>query len=227
MASRALVAVAATAVAMSGVIGSAGPATAASGVCTGVKHCKVVSKADVDGDGRSDRVGLVQPKTDPSYSRVTVRVRTAKGKTMSTSHRAWWYGSTWHGAAPFDGVAGRELVVGTDMGAHYTEYRVITVRRGKLVTLKAPGNSSRWGIDSSYSYNLGWKRTIGTQGKVKMASRAAERRTATKHTLVTNRYVWRSGTWAPTASKKATVSNKTAYAAGGWRVPPLKRFHAW
>ncbi len=227
MGKRVVVAVAATAVAMSGVVGSAGTASAASGVCSGVKKCKVVSKIDVDGDGRADRVGIVQPQADPTGSTVRVRVRTATGRTMSTSQTAWWYGSTWHGAAPVDGVAGKELVVGTDMGAHYTEYRVITLRRGKLVTLKAPGKRNRWAIDSSYSSNIGTTRTVGTQGKVRMTTRSAVRRNAKTHRLTTKRYVWRSGTWAPTSSKKTTVTNRTAYAAGGWRVPPLKRFHTW
>lgn len=198
-------------------------AQAATGVCSGVSYCKVVSRADVDGDGRADQVGLVQRSKAPQGDWVTVRVRTAKGRTMSTSHEAWWYGSTWHGAAKVDGVAGHDLVVGTSVGAHLMTFRVITVRGGKLVTLKAPGNQYRWYIDSSYSYNEGWTRSV-SKGVVSMTYRGAVRSTEWSHRLVTTRSVWRSGAWRRVSSQTTTVSDRTGSTVGGWRVPYLKRF---
>lgn len=198
-------------------------ASAATGVCTGVKSCKVVSRADVDGDGRADQVGLVQRQSYPSNNTVTIRVRTAKGRTMTTSHRAWWYGSTWHGAAKFDGVAGYELVVGRNAGAHYRDFRVITYRGGKLVTLRAPGGDYRWPIDGSSAYNMGWTRSV-SKGVVAMTYRGAVRRNQTKHDLTTVRYTWRSGAWRRTSTKTSVVSNSTAYAIAGWHVPYLKRY---
>ena len=198
-------------------------AQAATGVCSGVSYCKVVSRADVDGDGRADQVGLVQRSKNPAGSRVTVRVRTAKGRTMSTAHEARWYGSTWHGAAKVDGVAGHDLVVGTDVGAHLMTFRIITVRAGKLVTLKAPGNQYRWHVDSSYSFNEGWTRSV-SKGVVSMTHRIAGRSTARSHQLVTTRSVWRSGTWRRVSSRTSTVSDRTGSTVGGWRIPYLKRF---
>lgn len=211
------------AVALSGAPAVMTSASAAPGVCSGVKSCKVVAWVDVDGDGRKDQVGLVQSRSNPMGHTVTVRVRTAKGRTMKTSHKAWWYGSAWHGAAKVDGVAGRELVVGKNMGAHLMHFRVITVRRGKLVTLKAPGNSTSWPIDSSYSFNHGWTRSV-SKGTVSMTSRYAQRRNTSKHDLTTRRYVWRSGAWRLASSKKSVVTNSTGGNVGGWRVPGLKRY---
>ena len=211
------------AVALSAAPAATSTAQAATGVCTGVSYCKVVSRADVDGDGRADQVGLIQRSKEPMGDRVTVRVRTAKGRAMSTTHEAWWYGSTWHGAAKVDGVAGHDLVVGTSVGAHLMTFRVITVRSGKLVTLKAPGNQYRWNIDSSYSYNEGWTRTV-SNGVVSMTYRGAVRSTPSTHRLVTTRSEWRSGTWRRVSSRTATVSDRTGSTVGGWRVPYLKRF---
>lgn len=216
----------AVAVAAAGAPVSTTSASAATGVCTGVGSCKVVSRADVDGDGRADQVGLVQKTTSPTGNTVTVRVRTAKGRTMSTSHPAWWYGSTWHGAAKVDGVAGHDLVVGTSVGAHLMMFRVITVRSGKLVTLKAPGNQYRWFVDSSYSFNEGWTRSV-SKGTVSMTYRGGVRIDESRHRMATARYTWRSGAWRLATSKSSVVSNSSAYAVGGWRVPYLKRFPAF
>lgn len=211
------------AVALSGAPVAMTSASAATGVCSGVKSCKVVTRVDVDGDGRKDQVGLVQSRANPMGHTVTVRVRTAKGRTMKTSHKAWWYGSTWHGSARVDGVAGRELVVGKSVGAHMMQFRVITLRRGKLVTLKAPGNAASWPIDSSYSFNHGWTRSV-SKGTVSMTSRYAQRRNASTHNLTTSRYVWRNGAWRLASSKKSVVANSKGATVGGWRVPGLKRY---
>ena len=212
------------AVALSAAPVSTNTAHAATGVCTGVNYCKVVTRVDVDGDGRADQVGLVQRSKNPAGSKVTVRVWTAKGRTMSTSHEAWWYGSTWHGAAKVDGVAGHDLVVGTSVGAHLMTFRIITVRSGKLVTLKAPGNQNRWTIDSSYSYNEGWTRSVSKKGVVSMTYRGAVRSSSSRHRLVISRYTWRSGSWSRISTQKSTVSDRTAWNVGGWRVSPLKQF---
>lgn len=200
-------------------------AGAATGVCTGVSGCTVVSRADVDGDGRADQVGVVQRGLSSPPTKVTVRVRTAKGRTLTTSHEAWWYGrTTWHGAARMDGRAGYELVVGSSVGAHYMSFTVITYRNGRLTTLRAPGNAYRWGIDSSYSFNEGWTRTVSRAGTVAMTRRHAQRRTESTHILRTKRYIWRSGAWVRTSSRTTVVSDRTGSTVGGWRVPYLKRY---
>src|SRR4051794_39512006 len=65
------------AVAVASIPGPAGQATAAArNVCTGVAGCKGVAKVDVNGDGKTDQVGVVRSGTAED-GRVTVRVLTA------------------------------------------------------------------------------------------------------------------------------------------------------
>lgn len=205
---------------------SASPAAAANG-CTGVSKCKVVSTADVDGDGRSDSVGLVQSGIgDGRLGRVQVRVRTAKGRVMTTSHDARWYGtSTWHGAARFDGRAGYELVLGSDVGAHAMFFRVIAYRNGQLTTLKAPGGAYRWAIDSAALYGAGWTRKVSSSGAVVMISTYPHQVYDHGWVIESTRYRWSNGAWARTSSDiQVMASDRAAYDAMGWRVPYLKRF---
>lgn len=153
---------------------------------------------------------------------MTVRVRTASGRTMSTSHGAYWFEEqTWYGAAKMDGRAGYELVVGSSMGAHRLEFRVITYRDGALTTAKAPGGAWRWVVDASFSYNEGWFRTTSAAGTVIMTSKTAYRATESTHSSSVNRYIWRSGSWVRTSSSQSRVSDKTAWSYGGWHVPYL------
>lgn len=80
------------------------PSTAgAASACTGLSDCKVVSRADADGDGRADQVE-VRAKTSAGKSRITVRVRTAKGRLMSSTMTGYVYSKQrWRGAAKIDG----------------------------------------------------------------------------------------------------------------------------
>lgn len=213
------------AVALSGAPAVMTSASAAPGVCSGVKSCKVVARVDVDGDGRKDQVGLVQRTSYPQNGTITVRVRTAKGRTMKTSHKATWYGSAWHGAAKIDGRAGRELVVGSSAGAHAKFFRVVTYRSGKLVTLKAPGGARTWWIDGSYSMNAGWFRST-SKGKVYMTSKTAVRNwSSSGHDLRTTKYQWKSNRWKRVSStRNPRATNRSAYATAGWHVPNLKKY---
>lgn len=202
------------------------PAHAATGVCSGQRYCTVKNYIDVDGDGRRDQVGLVDwVYSDGSEGGAQVRVRTAKGKLLTTSHKTWWNGDgTWHGAAKIDGRAGYELVLATDMGAHMLGYRVVTYRDGRLVTLKAPGNQYTWWIDSSYSFNRGWYRSVKA-GKAYLTSKSAVRNESYGHDLRVNRYVWRNGRWVSLSSTRTRhASDRASMTIGGWHVPYLKRF---
>lgn len=200
-------------------------ATAATTACSGVSGCKIVSRADVDGDGRADQVGMVSKTTSSGERSSTVRVRTAKGRVMTTTTKGLWHPNPWHGAANIDGNPGYELVVGAHHGAHAQFFRVITHRNGRLVTLKAPGNQWTWHIDGSYSYNAGWFRNV-SRGQVYMTSKGASRnQNSPGHDLRVNKYQWRNGTWSRISSSRTPrASNKAAYAAGGWHVPYLKSY---
>lgn len=198
-------------------------AAAATTVCSGVTGCKVVSRADVDGDGRRDQVGIVNKSSSSGKRSSTVRVRTAKGRTMKTTTKGWWYSNPWHGAAKIDGHPGSELVVVANTGAHVQFFRVITYRKGRLVTLKAPGKRQTWRIDSSYSFNFGWYRST-SKGKIYMTSKDAVRNVySSGHDLRIKKYQWRKGAWVRvSASRTRHASDRASMTVGGWHVPHLK-----
>lgn len=203
---------------------SAPSASAATTVCTGVSGCKVVSTADVDGDGRRDQVGIVSKRSSSNY-RTTVRVRTAKKRLMTTSFTSYWYHARpWHGAAKMDDRNGHELVIGQSAGAHSQSFKVLTYRNGKLTTLKDPFGDSTWFIDSSYSWNAGWFRTT-SRGKVYMTSKYSSRRTSSTHDLSTYKFRAVNGTWKRVSSSHTTrASDKTVNSIGGWHVSGLKLY---
>lgn len=192
-------------------------------VCTGVSGCKVVSRADVDGDGRADQVGVTTRVASSGERSTVVRVRTARGLTLKTTTKGVWYSNPWHGAAKIDGQPGYELVIGANAGAHAQFFRVITYRSGQLVTLKGPGNSYTWLIDSSYSFNSGWYRKTSS-GRVQMTSKGAVRNVdSAGHDLRINTYQWRSGSWSRvSSSRNRHASDRAAMTIGGWHVPYLK-----
>jgi hypothetical protein len=210
-------------------------AVASTNVCAGVAGCRQVTKIDVDGDGRADQVGVVSHKLDGGGS-ITVRVRTATNATLQTTGRhVRWFAKPWLGAAPLDGVKGAELFVGSTMGANYEQFRVITYRAGKLVTLKAPAAapgsggktklSSRWEIDGAYSFNIGVSRAVSSQG-VKVTMTSLERNLSGRgHTGHRSVYRWASGGWQQVSTHKVKIaSDKAAFAVGGWHVSGLRRF---
>jgi hypothetical protein len=209
---------------------SARPGAVDATVCTGVPHCTRVATVDVDGDHHADQVGIV-PGGSRRHKTVTIRVRTATHRVLrTTSSVTGWGSSPWFGAAPVDGRAGAELVVGSTAGAHYEQFRVVTYRKGRLTTLGSPpalpGPTSRWGVDGSFSSNIGVFRAVSTKGVVTATIRTAERNASgTGHTGRTTVYRWRSGAWREVSTRVVRYStDRAAYAVGGWHVKGLKRF---
>ena len=87
-------------------------------------------------------------------------------------------GVPWHRRQ--SGVPGKEIVVGDFAGAHATQWRVVTYRKGSLVTLPPPPGSSltrslRWATDGSYSFQLGWSRSVSSKGAVYLKKKDAVR----------------------------------------------------
>lgn len=147
-----------------------------------MQGCKVVATADIDGDGRTDQVGiLARDITKQSGGTITVRVRTATGKTLQTTGGdVSWYYQPFHGVADVDGRTGKEIVVGDLTGAHSFQWRVVTYRNGRLVTLAPPAGSgltrdSRWATDGSSSFHYGWSRRVSDKGVVTLVRKHAER----------------------------------------------------
>ena len=102
-----------------------------------------------------DSVGVTSRGVTGENGKITVRVRRADGRIMQTTgDKVHWAPKPFIGAAPVDGVRGAEILVGDSVGAHYEQFRMITYRRGKLVTAPPPPKAgisnrpSRWGIDS-------------------------------------------------------------------------------
>ena len=199
---------------------SASAATA----CTGLSGCKIVSRADIDGDGRADQVG-VRMKTSGGTTKSTVRVRTAKGRLMSTQLTVQPWAKSWHGAARIDGRAGYELVVPTNGQSEYLTYRVLTYRDGRLVTLKTPQNAWTWDIVAEFTGLTGWSRST-RDGKVLITRKRAYKVGETRRfDLRTTTYQWKNGAWSrPVSSTRNTrASQKAADSVFGWSIPYLKR----
>ncbi|MET0694522.1 MAG: hypothetical protein ABWY56_11370 [Propionibacteriaceae bacterium] len=205
-------------------------------VCAGVVGCTEVATVDVDGDGSADQVGVAATSLDHDGS-ITVRVRTAAGPILQTTGpHVFWFDKPYVGAAPLDGAPGVELFVGDTMGASHLEYRVITYRAGRLVTLPAPPrvwtkagfqhSTARWAIDGSYSFATGVSRTVSSTGVVRVTLKTSERNESGRGFSghVTS-YRWQDNGWVEdTAAKVSYRTDRSAFATGGWQVPGLRRF---
>lgn len=200
-----------------------GPASAAS-ACTGLSGCKIVSRADVDGDGRADQIG-VRIKTSGGTARNTVRVRTAKGRLMSSQVTVQPWAKAWHGAARIDGRAGYELVIPRNGQSEYHSYSVLTYRDGRLTALKSPTKAWTWDIVVEYFGATGWSRST-KNGQTFVTRKTAWRVGETnRFDLRTTTYRWNNGAWSRPVSttRNKRASEKAAYGTFGWNIPYLKR----
>jgi hypothetical protein len=193
-------------------------------VCAGVSACHVVASVDVDGDSRPDQVGWHQLSQDV----VQIRVRTATGALLV--HRVdvhlWWGGGAWGGAAPVDGPAGAELLVGSMQGAHTPMYTMLTYRDGALVTEASPSPlSQRWQIDAAYGDYMGWSRHI-VDGHAAMTQSIVFRSAGGKSFAGQSvTYVWDVDHWQRTARASISFPSETAASAiAGFHVKGLDAF---
>ncbi len=208
-------------------LGAASPAAAGVGVCSGVAGCHIVTKVDVNGDGRRDTVAVARRGADGARSgSVIVRVKTSRNHVESVTRRtSFWYGALWQGAAKIDSRSGHELVVGHTSGAHTLFFSTLTWRKGHLVMLHQPGGARHWVVDGAYNITLGWKhRTADPVGVIR--KRVAERRANGRFRGVVTTFRWGSdGAWHRMGSTvKDPLSESTAFSWGGWRFPGLQRF---
>lgn len=204
-------------------------------VCTGSAGCSRIADVDVDGDGRADQVGIASRNRQDGGT-ITVRVRTANGLNIQTTGRhVRWFGQPYFGSAQLDGEQGAEIFVGDTMGAHYEQFRVVTFRNGRLVTLQAPpmvwtkqgmrAATSRWGVDGSWAFNTGIARRVSDHHVVTVTMTSLERNESGRgHTGHVTTYRWHAGHWVHVSSRPLQTSTKMAYASGGWHVQGLRRF---
>ncbi|WP_068402065.1 hypothetical protein [Kribbia dieselivorans] len=206
----------------------AGTAQAATpNACAGTPGCKVVSTADIDGDGRADSVGFRVTTGADGGMKVTTRVFTARGKRLWTTTQTSRVDRNpsyyLRGVAAIDGARGREIVVKTDVGAHTMYYRVLTYRNGKLVTLQSPKAGYRWITDGSIWSDFSYQRTTSTGLKMTTRESIDEDRDG-DFTQATYVSAWRNGSWKRlSTTKRYNVSPKVAHKYRGWVVPGMTR----
>ena len=199
------------------------------GICAGVAHCRVVARVDVTGDGAVDPVGVVRRgKSGAEEGSVTVRVRKPGGHVVSATRKTeFWHGSVWQGAGRLDGRAGRELVVGRIQGAHAQFFTALTWRKGRLVTLDAPGRGRFWGIDAAVWVSLGWQHRVGDpQGTIRKRSAVREGEATQgpfRGRLTTFRWTW-DGWERVDRQVIYPMSEERAARWAGWRVRGIPRW---
>jgi hypothetical protein len=206
--------------------GSASTSGNVMGVCAGVAGCVIKARADINGDGRRDAVGIASRGKDGERAMI-VRVKTS-ATHIDTVWRPtpYWIGPQWQGTAQLDGKSGREIVVARTMGAHAQLYRSLTWRRGGLSAFDAPGPGGSWMIDSAIWTSVGWKGGANTPAgtiKHRIAVRTGDTRSHFEGTLLT--YSWSRNGWDRVSSRTIpSISDRRAYRWGGFHVPGLARW---
>lgn len=209
------------------VLAGAGGAQARAGSTETASTTKVVTRADIDGDGRADRTTLTTSGTRGDGTAV-LRVTTAAGQSMSTSTDIGMVDldDVYYGAARIDGEAGYEIVLQSDMGAHTGWFRVVTYRDGRLTTLVDPDGSWRWTVDQAVWVGKGYRRGTTASGAVKLTSYVAlAERGSTSFELRTKAVQWSNGRWARLGLTRKRVNAATAYRNADWYVPYLRKFY--
>jgi hypothetical protein len=113
---------------------------AASNPCAGVTDYQIVDRADLDGDGTLDQIGLGGHTTRSYGSDVWTpathpTLRVVGGCRLLTHPielaNGPWYGAVYGGAAEVDDQPGRDVIVGYTQGAHSAFYTMLRFRDGR------------------------------------------------------------------------------------------------
>lgn len=206
--------------------GAPAASTAPAGVCAGLGGCRVVARADVDGDGSPDAIGLA--RRDGGLGKrgvVVVRVATAPRHLVSTRLPLEnWSGTPWQGVATLDGRRGKDIMVGRQMGASAQFYQSVTWRHGSLVPLDAPGPDRWWGVGQSATVVGGWVRRVGDPPGVIRARIATSTSPGLFRGRVTT-YRWTPQGWHRVGSRTVSpLSVQRVRGWGGFHVPGLARW---
>ncbi|WP_040632225.1 hypothetical protein [Mobilicoccus pelagius] len=189
--------------------------------------CTIVSRADVDGDGRADTTSLTRRDKGRAH---TLRVVTAKGAVASTTFSTTWLPSglsPFYGATALDGARGSELVVLTQAGAHTLYHAVYTWRGGRLVAEKDPSGARDWVTDGAVSFAQGYTlRTV--KGTKQLTSVAYSRDSFGRNATFSGRRIvarWQHGRWTPITDRAMIVKESpSVWTGAGWNAPGLTRF---
>lgn len=203
-------------------------ATTVTDVCTGVQGCRVVARADINGDGTRDVVGLARRGGGTgSRGALIVRVQTAPQHVTSVRRPLeTWAGSAWLDVAALDGRRGKEIVIGRLMGASAAFYQSLTWRHGTLVLLDAPGPDRWWGVGRSATVIGGWlKRAQDPRGTIHHRVATAGSTPTSPYRGRITTYRWTPGGWTRVHVRTVRpLSPDRARTWGGFHVPGLARW---
>jgi hypothetical protein len=109
-----------------------------------VRRCIGRGTADVDGDGRPDRIGYMASAVDSfgSATAVDLRVAFANGRTADWRAKAFIQ-PAWLGAKDFNGDGMAEIFVFDTMGAHAHSGKIIRWNGSGLVPVVADGSGGQ------------------------------------------------------------------------------------
>ena len=117
-------------------------------------------------------------------------------------------------------------MVGHISGAHAEFFHALTLQRGRLKVLPAPGPGNDWAVDSAVNFVAGIFRGRNADGDVVVVEKTATRNRSGEGWHGRNvRYRWGAGHWVKTGSRKTEYKrDRAAYAIAGWHVRGLPRF---
>jgi len=183
------------------------------------ERCTEGTPADIDGDGRADRIGVVRRgENGAPLGAIIIRLETAAGvyddiRRFTVS----WYGPSVRGTAELDSRPGEELVIGRTRNT----FQVITWRGGRMVSLGAPGGRE-WTINTGGDLQGWWRRASEPPGllRLRQAEQIAQGGDRWLGTTTTYRHRVNRG-WRLVDRATRVVDADRAFSWVGWRVPGL------
>lgn len=183
----------------------------------------VTRRADVDGDGRPDRITLSLHSVRNYHPRYRLTVRTATGRTMTTMVYHWTEFDPWPakhvflGTAPVDGIRGNEMLFDVSADGDDETYIVYTVRGGRLQLATSPNAPRRadWDVYGAY---LGVARgyTFGHVGRNRAVTHHALQLQNGRYVGRSTTYVWSAKGWKKRSSKAVDVAESAGKLYAGW-----------
>lgn len=191
----------------------AAPVLAPTVASAAVQH-RWVHHADVNGDGVTDRVVLVADddlvvRQGAGTGHFTVRFELGGLDYVGERrmHVSYYYGGSnwtpWFGATQIDHRPGKDVIVGFTSGAHTQVFHIVTLHRGVMRTIEAPGKQpAQWALNSSAGTGAwGWRCTSdGVESRVVYPNRDLSR-----YHIDRSSYVRQGSDWTRTSHFSDTV----------------------
>ncbi|MDO5629840.1 MAG: hypothetical protein Q4G43_16120 [Mobilicoccus sp.] len=219
IARRAAIAVTATGL-LAGLVAAPLPATASAPPVR-----TVTERADIDGDGRADRVQLTIERVAAGGTTLRLTTRTAAGRTATTriatevsepgiDARAYWVGT-----APLDGVPGEEVVLDLAGGiGDGHRHMVYTLRGGAWQRQLAPGARSfntPWVISQHPAFGIaGYEFSTTGQTRRVVATRLTPNADGTTFSGYRTMYRWGTHGWM--SSGTTWIRDGMQHRVEGW-----------